>query len=98
MLDDTSLDHWRQNPCEFIEQFLVDPEINKPYKLLAAERLFLQHMFTLDADGRLLYSTSIYSAIKWVGMHAEGHRPGWDGSGRRWPRPWSRAPSASTPS
>jgi phage terminase large subunit-like protein len=64
MLDDTSLDHWRQNPCEFIEQFLVDPEINKPYKLLAAERLFLQHMFTLDADGRLLYSTSIYSAIK----------------------------------
>jgi hypothetical protein len=64
MLDDTSLDRWRQNPCAFIEQFLVDPETRKPYKLLPAERLFLQHMFTLDADARLLYPTAIYSAIK----------------------------------
>ncbi len=39
-----SLAHWRKHPIEFIETCLFDPETGRPYKLLPAERVFLEHV------------------------------------------------------
>jgi phage terminase large subunit-like protein len=55
---------WRNDPMAFIERVLIDPETNKPFVLLPAEREFLKHAFTLDADGHLLYPELIYSCPK----------------------------------
>ena len=63
-LDDNALAYWREHPGEFIERVLVNPETNKPFVLLDAEKEFLKHAVTLGPDGRLLYPTLIYSAIK----------------------------------
>ena len=41
-----------------------DPETKKPFKLLPAERAFLEHAFKLDDSGRLLYPEQIYSCPK----------------------------------
>jgi hypothetical protein len=38
------LDRWRSNPISFIETVLHDPETKKPFKLLPAERAFLEHV------------------------------------------------------
>jgi hypothetical protein len=54
---------YRRNPTAFIER-LVDPEAGKRFKLLPAEREFLQHALATDGDGRLLYPEMIYGAIK----------------------------------
>jgi Terminase large subunit, ATPase domain len=58
------LSRCRANPVLFIERCLVDPETDKPFVLLDAEREFLRHALTFDADGRLVYSELIYGAIK----------------------------------
>ena len=50
---------WRSNPISFIETVLHDPETKKPFKLLPAERAFLEHAFKLDDNGRLLYPEQI---------------------------------------
>jgi phage terminase large subunit-like protein len=50
-------------PLEFVAQ-LYDPETKQPFVLLPAEREFLQHAFTLTADGRLLYPEQVYSCPK----------------------------------
>ena len=63
-LDDTSLAYWRKHPDIWIETYLVNPETDKPFVLIDAEKEFLKHAFTLDASGRLKYPTLIYSAIK----------------------------------
>src|SRR4029077_2525108 len=54
----------RADPIKFIETVLYDPETNKPFVLLPAERDFLHHAFQLDADGRLLYPEQGYAAPK----------------------------------
>ena len=71
-LDDSSLAYWREHPAEFIEQCLINPETGKPFVLLEAEKQFLKHAFTLGPDGRLLYPTLIYSAIKKSGKTTFG--------------------------
>ena len=53
----------RVNPVAFMER-LVDPETGKRFKLLPAEREFLEHALATDRDGRLLYPEMIYGAIK----------------------------------
>src|SRR5512132_3245759 len=58
------LDRWRSNPISFIETVLHDPETKKPFKLLPAERAFLEHAFKRDDDDRLLYPEQIYSCPK----------------------------------
>jgi phage terminase large subunit-like protein len=63
-LDQTTLDRWRSAPIEFIESVLHDPETGEPFKLLPAEREFLEHAFKLDDDGRLLYPEQVFAAIK----------------------------------
>ena len=55
---------WRADPISFIEHVLYDPETKRPFVLLDAERAFLQHAFTLDANGRLLYPELLYGAPK----------------------------------
>ena len=55
---------WRAEPISFIEHVLYDPETKRPFVLLDAERAFLQHAFTLDANGRLLYPELLYGAPK----------------------------------
>ena len=70
------LARWRSNPISFIETVLYDPETKKPFKLLPAERAFLEHAFKRDDDGRLLYPEQIYSCPKksgkttFAGIHA----------------------------
>ena len=64
VLDDAALAYWREHPCEFIEQCLINPETLRPFVLLDAEREYLKHAFAVGDDGRLLYPTLIYSAIK----------------------------------
>ena len=58
------LARWRSNPISFIETVLYDPETKKPFKLLPAERAFLEHAFKRDDDDRLLYPEQIYSCPK----------------------------------
>jgi hypothetical protein len=55
---------WRAAPATFIEQALVDPETGLPYKLLPAERAFLEHAFKTGDDGRPLYPELLYSCPK----------------------------------
>jgi hypothetical protein len=56
-----SLPYWRAHPIEFIESCLYDPESGRPFRLLAAERAFLEHAFKIGADGRLVYREWLYS-------------------------------------
>jgi phage terminase large subunit-like protein len=55
---------WRANPAAFIEEALCDPETGMPYKLLPAERAFIEHAFRLGDDGRPLYPELLYSCPK----------------------------------
>jgi hypothetical protein len=63
-LNARSLAYWRAHPIEFIETALFDPETRHPFKLLPAERAFLEHAFKIGTDGRLLYNEWLYSCPK----------------------------------
>jgi phage terminase large subunit-like protein len=60
----TKLAQWRADPIKFIEEVLINPETERPFELLDAERCFLEHAFRTGEDGRLLYSEQIYSCPK----------------------------------
>jgi Phage Terminase len=61
---DNALARWRADPAAFIERHLIDPETDKPFKLLDAERWFLKFALKLDDRDRLLYPELVYGAIK----------------------------------
>jgi hypothetical protein len=63
-LNARSLAYWRAHPIEFIETVLFDPETRRPFKLLPAERAFLEHAFRIGPDGRLLHNEWLYSCPK----------------------------------
>jgi phage terminase large subunit-like protein len=69
-LDVVSLARWRADPVLFVEEVLHDPETGKPYRLLDAERRFLEHAFRTGADGRLCYPEQVYSCPKKSGKTA----------------------------
>jgi phage terminase large subunit-like protein len=69
-LDAASLARWRADPIAFIEEVLHDPETRKPYRLLPAERAFLEHAFQTDAGGRLKYPEQVYACPKKSGKTA----------------------------
>jgi hypothetical protein len=46
---------WRSDPLLFVEHVLFDPETRKPFRLLPAERIFLEHAFQTDQAGRLRF-------------------------------------------
>ena len=58
---------WRAAPWQFCEEALADPEPGTAYKLLAAERAFLDHAFRTDEQGRLLYPEQCLRVPKEVG-------------------------------
>ena len=60
----TMLKRWRRRPIEFIETVIHNPETQRPFVLLPAERAFLEHAFTFTDDGRLIYREWIYSCPK----------------------------------
>ena len=64
VLDSSALVRWRANPVSFIQQVLHNPESGKPFELLGAELVFLQHAFKLDENGKLLYNEWLYSCPK----------------------------------
>jgi phage terminase large subunit-like protein len=59
-----ALASWRQSPISFIETVLVNPETQRPFELLPAERAFLAHAFQLDHNGKLKYPEQVYSCPK----------------------------------
>jgi Terminase large subunit, ATPase domain/Terminase large subunit, endonuclease domain len=65
-----AFERWRSDPTAFIEEALHNPEDGKPYRLLDAERSFLEHAYLTDEDGRLLYPEQLYSAPKKSGKTA----------------------------
>jgi phage terminase large subunit-like protein len=68
----SSIDRWRSDPIGFIESVLHDPETEKPFQLLPAEKDFLAHAFKRDADGRLLYPEQVFAAPKKSGKTGFG--------------------------
>jgi hypothetical protein len=69
-ISQTTFKRWQCNPADFVEEALIDPEIGKPFRLLAAERTFLDYAYRLDADGRLLFPEQVYAAPKKSGKTA----------------------------
>ena len=69
-LDAAALRRWRRQPTDFIEETLHDPETGKPYRLMPAERAFLEHAFKTDARRRLLYPEQVFAAPKKSGKTA----------------------------
>jgi hypothetical protein len=63
----TTWKRWQRDPCDFVEEVLHDPETGKPFRLLDAERAFLDRAYQLDVDGRLLYPEQVYGAPKKTG-------------------------------
>jgi hypothetical protein len=63
-IDAATLARYRGDLAAFIEECLISPYDGQPYRLNAAERAFIKHAFKLDADGRLVNTLLLYSAIK----------------------------------
>jgi hypothetical protein len=63
-IDDATLARYRGDLAAFIEECLVSPYDGQPYRLNDSERAFIKYAFQLDADGRLLHTLLLYSAIK----------------------------------
>jgi phage terminase large subunit-like protein len=64
VLDTSALTRWQRQPLSFITEILRDPETGKPFKLLDAERAFLEHAYQTDDSGRLVYPEQLYGAPK----------------------------------
>ena len=62
-LTEDVLEQWRQDPSAFIESQLINPETNKPFALLAAEKDFLKHALRLTPEG-VCFITSCYLALQ----------------------------------
>jgi hypothetical protein len=69
-LDQAALARWRVEPWTFIEQVMHDPESGELYRLLPAEKRYLQHAFRTDRHGRLIYPEQVYACPKKSGKTA----------------------------
>ena len=67
---DQSIERWQRDPCSFVEEVMVNPETGQPYVLLPAERVFMQHAFKTNENGRLLYPEQVFSCPKKSGKSA----------------------------
>ena len=67
---DDRLASWRADPARFIETVLHDPETNKPFRLLDAQRLFFAHAWQRDDSGRLKYPEQVVGMPKKSGKSA----------------------------
>jgi phage terminase large subunit-like protein len=71
VLSTIDLERWR-DPIAFIESGLVNPETLQPFRLTAAEKLFVRHAFKVTKDGRLQYPELVFSGPKKSGKTAFG--------------------------
>jgi hypothetical protein len=69
-LEATTIDHWRRDPVRFIDEVLRDPETEKPFVLLDAEKSFISHAFQTNDDDRLLYRNKSMQRRKRAGRQA----------------------------
>ena len=70
VLDPSALQRWQRNPAAFITEVMINPETGKPFVLLDVERYFLEHAFTTNGDGNLIYPEQVYSGPKKTGKTA----------------------------
>jgi phage terminase large subunit-like protein len=71
MLSTLDIERWR-DPMAFIESGLVNPETLQPFRLTAAEKLFVRYAFKVTKEGRLLYPELVFSGPKKSGKTAFG--------------------------
>lgn len=64
LLDGSALQRWQQQPLDFIEQVIRDPETGKAFELFDAERDFLTHAWERDDNGRLIHTEQAFIAPK----------------------------------
>jgi phage terminase large subunit-like protein len=64
LLEPSAADQWRRDPAAFIEAVLYDPETRAPFRLLPAERAFMDRCFQIGESGRLVFPEWVYSAPK----------------------------------
>jgi hypothetical protein len=69
-LDHSALQRWQLEPMSFINQVLCDPETERPFELLPAQRRFFNRAYRFNADGRLRYPEQLYSCPKKSGKTA----------------------------
>ncbi|MGC2221830.1 MAG: terminase large subunit [Methylocella sp.] len=55
---------WKDDPVAFIEQTMIDPDTDEPFKLYAEQIAFLRAALSLNAAGRLPYPEMVFSAPK----------------------------------
>jgi phage terminase large subunit-like protein len=70
VLEHSALERWQRSPTDFICEVLRDPETNKPFTLLPAQRRFFRHAFKFNGDGRLRYAEQIFACPKKSGKTA----------------------------
>ena len=70
VLDESALARWRQDPADFIQECLRDPESGRPFTLLPCERTFLRHAYQTNEAGRLVYPEQTFGAPKKTGKTA----------------------------
>jgi phage terminase large subunit-like protein len=63
-IDSQTLARYCADPAAFIEECLLSPYDGQPYRLIDAERQFIQFAFQFDDDGRLRHPLMLFSAIK----------------------------------
>lgn len=66
-LDQSALEHWQQQPTDFIEQVLRDPETGRAFRLLPCERRFLEHAYKRNDQGRFIFPEQVYATPKKTG-------------------------------
>ena len=64
LLEPSAADQWRRDPAAFIEAVLYDPETRAPFRLLPAERAFMDRCFRIGESGRLVFPEWVYGAPK----------------------------------
>jgi hypothetical protein len=64
LLEPSAADQWRRDPAAFIEAVLYDPETRAPFRLLPAERAFMDRCFQIGESGRLVFPEWVYGAPK----------------------------------
>jgi phage terminase large subunit-like protein len=67
VLQQNTLERWVREPISFITEVLRNPETNRPFELMPAQREFFKHAFQIDDDGRLRYPEQLLGTPKKFG-------------------------------
>jgi hypothetical protein len=69
VLEPNTLERWQREPISFITEVLRNPETNRPFDLMPAQREFFKHAFQID-DGHLRYPEQVFGCPKKTGKTA----------------------------